>query len=85
MPTEEKKEEKQADEKPVEEEKKEPKPPSPCVLFVDLHCVGCAKKIEKSIMKMRGSILFCHSISLLLIFHMYTTHFHFVFNYISPN
>jgi len=27
-----------------------------CVLFVDLHCIGCAKKIKKSIMKMRGSI-----------------------------
>ncbi|KAK7353459.1 hypothetical protein VNO80_18906 [Phaseolus coccineus] len=36
------------------EEKKEPKPTSPCVLFVDLHCIGCAKKIKKSIMKMRG-------------------------------
>lgn len=24
------------------------------MLFVDLHCVGCAKKIEKTIMKMRG-------------------------------
>lgn len=46
-PVEEKKEE-QA------EEKKEPKPPSPCVLFVDLHCVGCAKKIEKYIIKFRG-------------------------------
>ncbi|GAU48710.1 hypothetical protein TSUD_303230 [Trifolium subterraneum] len=46
-PVEEKKEEK-------EEEKKEPKPPSPCVLFVDLHCVGCAKKIEKYIIKFRG-------------------------------
>lgn len=53
-PAEEKKEEKQ-EEKPAEEEKKEePKPPSPCVLFVDLHCVGCAKKIERYIMKMRG-------------------------------
>ncbi|CAJ2652387.1 unnamed protein product [Trifolium pratense] len=61
---EEKKEEK-VEEKPAEEEKKEeksaeeekkeePKPPSPCVLFVDLHCVGCAKKIQRSIMKMRG-------------------------------
>ncbi|KAG5067337.1 hypothetical protein JHK86_011068 [Glycine max] len=37
-----------------QEEKKEPKPPSPCVLFLDLHCKGCAKKIKKSIMKMRG-------------------------------
>ncbi|XP_054789156.1 heavy metal-associated isoprenylated plant protein 9-like [Prosopis cineraria] len=47
-PAEEKKEEK------AEEKKEEPKPPSPCVLSVDLHCVGCAKKIERSIMKMRG-------------------------------
>ncbi|KAJ8554223.1 hypothetical protein K7X08_024901 [Anisodus acutangulus] len=47
--TEEKKEEK------VEEEKKEePKPHSPFVLYVDLHCVGCAKKIERSISKIRG-------------------------------
>ncbi|KAG4381676.1 hypothetical protein GLYMA_15G198801v4 [Glycine max] len=45
-----------AESKPEEnpEEKKEPKPQSPCVLFVDLHCKGCAKKIKKSIMKMRG-------------------------------
>ncbi|KAF9667253.1 hypothetical protein SADUNF_Sadunf15G0003200 [Salix dunnii] len=43
------------EEKPAEEAKKEePKPPSPFVLFVDLHCVGCAKKIERSIMKIRG-------------------------------
>ncbi|KAJ6764697.1 HEAVY METAL-ASSOCIATED ISOPRENYLATED PLANT PROTEIN 9 [Salix koriyanagi] len=56
--TEEKKEENveaKKEEKPTEEEKKEePKPPSPFVLFVDLHCVGCAKKIERSIMKIRG-------------------------------
>ncbi|KAL9315918.1 hypothetical protein ACSQ67_016919 [Phaseolus vulgaris] len=52
-PAEEKKEEK-PEEKPAEEKKEEPKPPSPCVLFVDLHCVGCAKKIERYIMKMRG-------------------------------
>lgn len=45
---EEKKEEK------AEEKKEEPEPPSPFVLYVDLHCVGCAKKIEKSIMKIRG-------------------------------
>ncbi|KAF3432723.1 hypothetical protein FNV43_RR23825 [Rhamnella rubrinervis] len=45
--TEEKKEEKAV-------EKEEPKPPSPFVLFVDLHCVGCAKKIERSIKKIRG-------------------------------
>ncbi|BAT78936.1 hypothetical protein VIGAN_02169800 [Vigna angularis var. angularis] len=36
------------------EEKKESKPPSPIVLFIDLHCIGCAKKIKKYIMKMRG-------------------------------
>ncbi|XP_019257840.1 PREDICTED: heavy metal-associated isoprenylated plant protein 9-like [Nicotiana attenuata] len=36
------------------EEKKEPKPPSPFVLHIDLHCVGCAKKIERSISKIRG-------------------------------
>ncbi|KAA8533519.1 hypothetical protein F0562_031047 [Nyssa sinensis] len=45
---EEKKEEK------TEEKKEEPKPPSPVVLYVDLHCMGCAKKIEKSILKIRG-------------------------------
>lgn len=51
--TEERKEEK------VEEEKKEePKPPSPFVLYVDLHCVGCAKKIERSISKIRGLYTF---------------------------
>ncbi|XP_047326043.1 heavy metal-associated isoprenylated plant protein 9 [Impatiens glandulifera] len=31
-----------------------PKPPAPFVIYIDLHCVGCAKKIEKSIMKIRG-------------------------------
>ncbi|KAL4363040.1 hypothetical protein GQ457_04G013920 [Hibiscus cannabinus] len=49
--------EEKAEEKPTEEEKKEEAPappPPPFVLFVDLHCVGCAKKIEKSIMKIRG-------------------------------
>ncbi|CAO2838496.1 unnamed protein product [Amaranthus hypochondriacus] len=47
-----------AEEKPpAEEEKKEeepPQPPPPFVLYVDLHCVGCAKKIERSLMKIRG-------------------------------
>ncbi|KAI4307012.1 hypothetical protein L6164_030247 [Bauhinia variegata] len=55
--TEEKKEEKtdeKKEEKAEEEKKEEPKPPAPCVLFVDLHCVGCTKKIQKTIMKMRG-------------------------------
>ncbi|XP_058762266.1 heavy metal-associated isoprenylated plant protein 9-like [Vicia villosa] len=52
--TEEKQVEEKKEEKQEEEKKEEPKPPSPCVLFVDLHCVGCAKKIQRSIMKMRG-------------------------------
>ncbi|KAL8153570.1 hypothetical protein V2J09_011330 [Rumex salicifolius] len=39
-----------AEEAPPEE----PKSPSPFVLYVDLHCVGCAKKIDRSIMKLRG-------------------------------
>ncbi|XVF51113.1 hypothetical protein PTKIN_Ptkin04bG0158400 [Pterospermum kingtungense] len=52
---EEKTEEKKEEEKPAEEKKEEPPaPPPPFVLLVDLHCVGCAKKIEKSIMKIRG-------------------------------
>lgn len=43
-------------EEKVEEKKEgeEPKPPSPLILYVDLHCVGCAKKIERSIRKIRG-------------------------------
>lgn len=45
---EEKKEEK------TEEKKEEPKPASPVVLFVDLHCEGCAKKIKRSIFKIKG-------------------------------
>ncbi|KAF5198819.1 Heavy metal-associated isoprenylated plant protein [Thalictrum thalictroides] len=40
-------------EKKAEEKKEESKPPSPVVLFVDLHCVGCAKKIERSLMRYR--------------------------------
>lgn len=54
--TEEKKEEKAEEKKEekAEEKKEEAKPPSPLVLYVDLHCVGCAKKIERSIMKFRG-------------------------------
>ncbi|KAJ8774589.1 hypothetical protein K2173_017035 [Erythroxylum novogranatense] len=42
------------DKKEEKSTKEKPKPPAPCVLFVDLHCVGCAKKIEKSITKIRG-------------------------------
>ncbi|XP_042015656.1 heavy metal-associated isoprenylated plant protein 9-like [Salvia splendens] len=48
---EEKKEEPKAEEKKEEEK---PEPAMPFVLFVDLHCVGCAKKIERSILKIRG-------------------------------
>lgn len=50
-------EDKKEEEKAEEEKKEEPKPPSPCVLFVDLHCVGCAKKIERSILRMKGTLL----------------------------
>lgn len=50
--------EKTEDQKKGEDKKKEeeaaPKPPAPFVIYIDLHCVGCAKKIEKSIMKIRG-------------------------------
>lgn len=62
--TEEKKEEraeekkKEEEEKNAEEEKKPkspPPPPPPLVLYVDLHCVGCAKKIERSILRLRGA------------------------------
>ncbi|MED6170062.1 Heavy metal-associated isoprenylated plant protein 9 [Stylosanthes scabra] len=54
---EEKKKEEEKAEREAEEKKEEeapPKPPAPCVLFVDLHCVGCAKKIHRYIMKIRG-------------------------------
>ncbi|KAI5657489.1 hypothetical protein M9H77_26282 [Catharanthus roseus] len=48
-------EEKKEEAPPAEEKKEEePKPPSPFVLYVDLHCMGCAKKIERSILKIRG-------------------------------
>ncbi|KAK4351043.1 hypothetical protein RND71_030356 [Anisodus tanguticus] len=50
----EEKKEEQTEEKKEEEKKEEPKPPSPLVLYVDLHCVGCTKKIERSISKIRG-------------------------------
>ncbi|CAI9775098.1 unnamed protein product [Fraxinus pennsylvanica] len=53
---EEKKEEKAEEKKEekAEEKKEEPKPPSPFVLFVNLHCVGCAKKIERTLLRIRG-------------------------------
>ncbi|ESQ31999.1 hypothetical protein EUTSA_v10004630mg [Eutrema salsugineum] len=41
------------EEKPTVEEEPPP-PPPPFILYVDLHCVGCAKKIERSILKIRG-------------------------------
>ena len=70
---EEKKEEKaeeKKEEKP-EEQKEEPKPPLPFVLFVDLHCVGCAKKIERSLMKIRALSL---SLTLFLPVHVNIVH-----------
>ncbi|XP_019179829.1 PREDICTED: heavy metal-associated isoprenylated plant protein 9 isoform X2 [Ipomoea nil] len=53
---EEKKEEKggAADQEEKKEEEEPPKPPPPFVLYVDLHCMGCAKKIQRSILKIRG-------------------------------
>lgn len=53
-PEEKKEEEKKEEEKKEEEKKEEEKPPLPFVIYVDLHCAGCAKKIEKSILKIRG-------------------------------
>ncbi|XP_024992203.1 heavy metal-associated isoprenylated plant protein 9-like isoform X2 [Cynara cardunculus var. scolymus] len=52
------KKEENGEEKPPAEEKKEdePKPPSPLVLYIDLHCVGCAKKIEKSLLRIPGVV-----------------------------
>ncbi|KAK9122398.1 hypothetical protein Syun_020015 [Stephania yunnanensis] len=48
-------EEVKAEEKPVEETKEESKPAAtPVVLLVDLHCVGCSKKVERVLMKVRG-------------------------------
>ncbi|XP_023551855.1 heavy metal-associated isoprenylated plant protein 9 isoform X1 [Cucurbita pepo subsp. pepo] len=47
----------QQEEAKVEEMKLEEAKPCPCppiVLLVDLHCSGCAKKIEKCIMRIRG-------------------------------
>ncbi|XP_030460408.1 heavy metal-associated isoprenylated plant protein 9-like [Syzygium oleosum] len=49
-----KQEEVKAEAKPEEKKEERPQPPSPVILYVDLHCVGCSKKIEKCIMKIRG-------------------------------
>lgn len=53
---EEKKEEAKGEEEKKEEPKAEepPPPPPPVVLQVDLHCVGCAKKIQRSILRCKG-------------------------------
>ncbi|CAM8908770.1 unnamed protein product [Rhodiola kirilowii] len=55
----EKVEPKKAEEKENKSEEKSvtpppPPPPPPFVLYIDLHCVGCAKKIEKILTSMRG-------------------------------
>ncbi|KAG9455418.1 hypothetical protein H6P81_008322 [Aristolochia fimbriata] len=50
--------EEKAEEKAAAEKKEEaadpPPPPPPVVLFVDMHCVGCAKRVERCLMKVRG-------------------------------
>lgn len=48
--------EEQTDEKAKEkkEEEKAPPPPPPVVLYVDMHCVGCAKKMERCLLKCKG-------------------------------
>ncbi|ERN08115.1 hypothetical protein AMTR_s00018p00066090 [Amborella trichopoda] len=51
-PVEEKKEEKTEEKK--EEKKEEINVQVPTILWVDLHCVGCAKKVERSIRNFRG-------------------------------
>ncbi|KAJ3678475.1 hypothetical protein LUZ60_002278 [Juncus effusus] len=54
---EEKKEEPKAEEEKKEEEKKTeepPAPPPPVILQVDLHCIGCARKIERCILRCKG-------------------------------
>ncbi|XP_076937071.1 heavy metal-associated isoprenylated plant protein 9-like [Bidens hawaiensis] len=41
------------------EEKKDEEPkasPPPFVLYIDLHCVGCAKKIERSLLRIPGVV-----------------------------
>ncbi|CAN8252196.1 unnamed protein product [Cochlearia groenlandica] len=47
-------EEEEEEKAAAEEEQQPPPPPPPFILYVDLHCVGCAKKIERSILKIRG-------------------------------
>ncbi|CAN7045831.1 hypothetical protein IGI04_008446 [Brassica rapa subsp. trilocularis] len=53
----EEKQEAAKEEQPTVEEESQPPPPPPpppFILYVDLHCVGCAKKIERSVLKIRG-------------------------------
>ncbi|CAN4099140.1 unnamed protein product [Withania somnifera] len=38
----------------TKEKKEEPKPSYPFILYIDLHCIGCAKKIKRTILKIRG-------------------------------
>lgn len=56
------------------EEKTEEKPPLPFVLFVDLHCVGCAKKIEKSLFNIRG-LPSLHSYNYISIYQFFFLYF----------
>ncbi|KAL9681166.1 hypothetical protein QQ045_012947 [Rhodiola kirilowii] len=54
-PKQEEKAQQKAEEVEVEvEEELESSPPPPFVFHIDLHCVGCAKKIERILSKMRG-------------------------------
>ncbi|KAI3517781.1 hypothetical protein L1887_17000 [Cichorium endivia] len=53
---EEPKPEEKKEENAEEKKEEEPKPPAPFVLFIDLHCVGCAKKIEKSLLRIPGVV-----------------------------
>ncbi|XP_077233742.1 heavy metal-associated isoprenylated plant protein 9-like [Tasmannia lanceolata] len=50
----EEKAEEKKEEKAEEKKEEEKLPPPPVVLFVDMHCVGCAKRVERCIMKFRG-------------------------------
>ncbi|XP_010519576.1 PREDICTED: heavy metal-associated isoprenylated plant protein 3 [Tarenaya hassleriana] len=53
-PAEDEKQPAEEDKPAAEEPPPPPSPPPPFMLYVDLHCVGCAKKIERSILKIRG-------------------------------
>lgn len=51
-----KKDEKVEEQKPGEKTDSPAPPPPSFVLYTDLHCVGCAKKIEKVLIKMKGTL-----------------------------